>query len=97
MPGGNTRASIFVDPFPLTIVRGEGSRLWDLDGHEYIDFLAEFTAGLFGHSHPLIRRALDEALDGGINFGAHGLAEARFARRSARSPSVNRAAGSHRT
>jgi glutamate-1-semialdehyde 2,1-aminomutase len=80
MPGGNTRGSIFVEPFPLTIVRGEGSRLFDLDGHEYVDFLAEFTAGLFGHSHPAIRRALDTALDGGINFGAHGLAEARFAR-----------------
>jgi glutamate-1-semialdehyde 2,1-aminomutase len=80
MPGGNTRASIFVEPFPLTIARGEGSLLWDLDGHEYVDFLAEFTAGLFGHSHPLIRRALDAALDGGVNFGAHGMAEARFAR-----------------
>ncbi|HTV88577.1 MAG TPA: aspartate aminotransferase family protein [Stellaceae bacterium] len=80
MPGGNTRASIFVEPFPLTIVRGEGAHLWDLDGHEYVDFLAEFTAGLFGHSHPGIRRAIDAALDDGWNFGAHGLAEARFAR-----------------
>jgi glutamate-1-semialdehyde 2,1-aminomutase len=80
MPGGNTRASIFTTPFPLTIARGQGSHMWDLDGHEYIDFLAEFTAGLYGHSHPLIRRALDQALDGGWNFGAHGLAEARFAR-----------------
>jgi glutamate-1-semialdehyde 2,1-aminomutase len=80
MPGGNTRASIFTAPFPLTIARGEGSHMWDLDGHEYVDFLAEFTAGLYGHSHPVIRRTLDEALDGGWNFGAHGLAEARFAR-----------------
>jgi glutamate-1-semialdehyde 2,1-aminomutase len=80
MPGGNTRASIFASPFPLTIARGDGSHMWDLDGHEYVDFLAEFTAGLYGHSHPLIRRALDGALDGGWNFGAHGLAEARFAR-----------------
>ncbi|MBV9827946.1 MAG: aspartate aminotransferase family protein [Alphaproteobacteria bacterium] len=80
LPGGNTRSAIFVDPFPLTMVRGEGSRLWDADGHEYTDFLSEFTAGLFGHSHPAIRRALDQALDSGINFGAHGPAEARFAR-----------------
>jgi len=80
LPGGNTRSAIFVDPFPLTMVRGEGSRLWDLDGHEYIDFLSEFTAGIFGHSHPAIRRALDAALDGGVNFGAHGAAEGRFAR-----------------
>jgi glutamate-1-semialdehyde 2,1-aminomutase len=79
LPGGNTRSAIFVEPFPLTMVRGEGSHLWDLDGHEYVDFLSEFTAGLYGHSHPMIRRAIDRALDGGINFGAHGPAEARFA------------------
>jgi glutamate-1-semialdehyde 2,1-aminomutase len=79
MPGGNTRSAIFVEPFPLTIARGEASQLWDLDGHRYADFLAEFTAGLYGHSHPAIRRALDRALDGGWNFGAHGQAEARFA------------------
>ena len=59
MPGGNTRASIHVDPFPLTMVRGEGARLWDLDGHEYVDFLSEFTAGIYGHSHPAIRQAIE--------------------------------------
>src|SRR5258708_24793572 len=79
MPGGNTRSAICVDPFPLTMARGEGSHLWDIDGHEYVDFLSEFTAGLFGHSHPLIRRAIDAALDSGWNLGAHGAAEARFA------------------
>jgi glutamate-1-semialdehyde 2,1-aminomutase len=79
MPGGNTRHSIYIDPFPLTMVKGEGARLWDADGHEYVDFLSEFTAGLFGHSHPAIRRALDAALDTGWNMGAHGPAEARFA------------------
>ena len=90
MPGGNTRASIFVDPFPLTMVRGAGAHLWDLDGHEYVDFLSEFTAGIFGHSHPRIRRALDEALDGGLNFGASGAAEGRFAAAiCARFPSID--------
>src|ERR1700749_4949380 len=75
MPGGHTRAGILVAPFPLTRVRGEGARLWDLDGHEYVDFLSEFTAGIFGHSHPAIRRAIDQALDSGVNFGAQGPAE----------------------
>jgi glutamate-1-semialdehyde 2,1-aminomutase len=90
LPGGNTRSAIFVEPFPLTMVRGEGSRLFDLDGHEYIDFLSEFTAGLYGHSHPLIRRAIDRALDSGVNFGAHGAAEARFAAAiCARFPSID--------
>jgi glutamate-1-semialdehyde 2,1-aminomutase len=79
MPGGNTRHSIYIDPFPLTMAKGEGSHLWDIDDHEYVDFLSEFTAGVFGHSHPAIRSAIDEALDGGWNLGAHGAAEARFA------------------
>ena len=89
MPGGNTRSVIHVDPFPLTIVRGEGARLWDLDGHEYVDFLSEFTAGIYGHSHPAIRGAIEAALDGGLNFGAHNALEARFAAAiCARFPSI---------
>ncbi|MGA7862625.1 MAG: aminotransferase class III-fold pyridoxal phosphate-dependent enzyme, partial [Stellaceae bacterium] len=79
MPGGNTRSAIHVDPFPLTMARGEGARLWDIDGHEYVDFLSEFTAGIFGHSHPAIRQAIEAALDQGINFGAPNAIETRFA------------------
>jgi glutamate-1-semialdehyde 2,1-aminomutase len=79
MPGGNTRASIHTDPFPLTMARGEGARLWDLDGHVYTDFLSEFTAGIYGHSHPAIRRAIEAALSAGVNFGAQSAAEGRFA------------------
>ena len=33
LPGGNTRSVLFHEPFPLTMVRGEGCRLWDADGH----------------------------------------------------------------
>src|SRR5215831_11878273 len=89
MPGGNTRSAIHVDPFPLTMVRGEGARLWDLDGHVYVDFLSEFTAGIFGHEHPIIRRAIEQALEGGLNFGAHNATEARFAAAiCARFPSI---------
>ena len=79
LPGGNTRSAIYAEPFPLTMVKGEGAHLWDADGHEYADFLSEFTAGLYGHSHPAIRKSIDAALDGGINFGAHGMAEGKFA------------------
>ena len=89
MPGGNTRSAIHVDPFPLTMARGEVARLWDVDGHEYIDFLSEFTAGIYGHSHPRIRRAIEQALEGGLNFGAHNAIEARFAAAvCARFPSI---------
>ena len=70
MPGGNTRTTLHTSPFPLTVVRGEGCRLWDADGHEYIDVLGEYTAGIYGHSHPVIRAAIDKALNHGWNFGA---------------------------
>src|SRR6185437_12288237 len=71
LPGGNTRTVLFYEPFPLMFERGEGCHLWDVDGHDYADFLGEYTAGLFGHSHPVIQAALRRVLDGGINFGGH--------------------------
>jgi glutamate-1-semialdehyde 2,1-aminomutase len=80
MPGGNTRSILFYPPFPLTITRGEGARLWDLDGHGYTDFLGEYTAGLYGHSHPVIRAAVQRALAGGIVLGAPNPYEAELAR-----------------
>jgi glutamate-1-semialdehyde 2,1-aminomutase len=80
MPGGNTRTVLHYAPFPLAMTRAEGCRLWDADGHEFVDFLGEYTAGIYGHSHPAIRKAVDGALDRGINFGASNMTEAKFAR-----------------
>ena len=90
LPGGNTRTVLFFEPFPLTFVRGEGQYLWDADGQRYIDFLGEYTAGLFGHSHPAIRAAIDAALDNGISFGGHNRMEAALAAMlTARVPSLD--------
>jgi glutamate-1-semialdehyde 2,1-aminomutase len=80
MPGGNTRSILFYPPFPVTITRGEGPRLWDLDGHVYVDFLGEYTAGLYGHSNPAIEAAVKEALAAGIVLGAPNPYEAALAR-----------------
>ncbi len=89
MPGGNTRTSLHYTPFPLTMVRGEGAKLWDIDDHVYVDYLGEHTAGIYGHSHPRIRAAIDEALDGGVNFGGQSARETRFAEAIvARFPSI---------
>ena len=79
MPGGNTRTVLFYPPFPLTMTKGEGCYLWDLDGHRYTDFLGEYTAGLFGHSHPIIRATIDNTLDNGIVMGGQNQAEAQLA------------------
>jgi glutamate-1-semialdehyde 2,1-aminomutase len=70
LPGGNTRSVLHYEPFPLTMVSGEGAELTDLDGHRYVDFVGEYSAGLFGHSDPRIKAAIDEALDAGVAMGA---------------------------
>ncbi len=91
MPGGNTRSVLFYEPFPLAIRRGQDCRLWDADDHEYIDFLAEFTAGLYGHSNPVILAAVRSALENGINLTGHNLLESELARLVCeRIPSIER-------
>ncbi len=79
MPGGNTRTVLFYTPFPTAMVRGEGCRLWDADGNEYLDLLGEYTAGLFGHSEPRILNAVQAAMARGINLAAVGENEQRLA------------------
>ncbi|HEV7267927.1 MAG TPA: aminotransferase class III-fold pyridoxal phosphate-dependent enzyme [Falsiroseomonas sp.] len=91
MPGGNTRSVLFHGPFPFTVQRGEGCRIEDADGLSYVNLAGEYTAGLFGHSHPAIRAAVLRALDGGVNLTAHNAFEARFARLVCdRFPSIER-------
>ncbi len=79
MPGGNTRSVLFHDPFPLRILSGHGAYITDADGHAFLNLLGEYTAGLFGHSDPVIRTAIDRALDHGINLSAHNPHEVRLA------------------
>jgi glutamate-1-semialdehyde 2,1-aminomutase len=89
MPGGNTRTVLYHGPFPLRLAHGQGAVATDADGHRYVNLLGEYTAGLFGHSHPVIRAAIDAALDGGVNLGAHNMFEAELARHVvARFPAV---------
>ena len=89
LPGGNTRSVLFFTPFPLVMARAEGARLWDLDGHEYTDFLGDFTAGLYGHSNPLIQEAVRGALADGVSLGAANVYEEQLAHAvCARFPSI---------
>ena len=85
MPGGNTRTTLHYGPFPLTIRSAAGSRVTDVDGHSYVDFINEHTAGVLGHSNPIIQAALKRAIDDGLTLGApniyeHDLAAAITAR-----------------
>src|ERR1700735_5452026 len=76
LPGGNTRTVLFFEPFPLCMARGEECLLYDADGHRYVDFLGEFTAGIYGHSNPCIREAITAALQNGLSLSSHNAAEA---------------------
>ena len=69
MPGGNTRTVLFHPPFPLTLERGEGQYVRDIDGHRYTNFVGEFGAGLFGHSDPLIAEVIARAVGDGTALG----------------------------
>jgi glutamate-1-semialdehyde 2,1-aminomutase len=79
LPGGNTRTVLHFDPFPLAWSRGEGTILEDLDGHRYVDFLGEYSAGFYGHSHPQILDAIRTALANGIVLGGPNRYEAELA------------------
>lgn len=73
IPGGvnsPVRAFKGVGGKPLFIRRGEGSRIWDEDGNEYIDFVGSWGPLLLGHRHPEIVAAIEEALEDGTSFGA---------------------------
>jgi glutamate-1-semialdehyde 2,1-aminomutase len=79
MPGGNTRSVLFYPPFPLALAGGEGCRIRDIDGHEYLDFQVEQTAGLYGHSESVILDAVRAAMAEGITLGGPTTREARLA------------------
>jgi glutamate-1-semialdehyde aminotransferase len=55
--------------YRLTATRAEGSRLWDLDGNEYVDFSMGFGLNLFGHNPGFVRDAVAAQLDKGLPLG----------------------------
>ncbi|MGQ0564686.1 MAG: aspartate aminotransferase family protein [Gemmobacter sp.] len=69
LPGGNTRSVLWYEPFPVAIAEGHGCHLRDIDGHDYADFVSEYSAGLYGHSDPVIQAAMTEAVRNGVALG----------------------------
>jgi glutamate-1-semialdehyde 2,1-aminomutase len=55
---------------PLFIKKGDGSRIWDEDGHEYIDFCASWGPLILGHNNAKIKEAIFAAVENGTSFGA---------------------------
>ena len=73
IPGGvnsPVRAFGSVGMTPPFIARGKGSRLWDEDGREYIDFVGSWGPMILGHAHPAVEEAVAKAVRDGLSFGA---------------------------
>lgn len=73
IPGGvnsPVRAFRSVGGTPPFIVRGQGSRLFDEDGHEYIDYVGSWGPLILGHRPPAVIKAIEGVLESGTSFGA---------------------------
>ena len=81
LPGGNTRTVLSHPPFPLTFVRAAGAVLTDADGHEHLDLLGDYTAGLLGHSERRVLDAVHAALGELVSVGGLHPYEATLAHR----------------
>jgi glutamate-1-semialdehyde 2,1-aminomutase len=70
IPGGDTSGWTFYRPFPTYMERGEGCRLYDVDGNVYIDFLNSFTSLIHGHAYPKVVKAVIEQVNRGSNYAS---------------------------
>lgn len=59
----------YTEPYPLYCSRGKGSRIWDVDGNEYVDFCMGFGALATGHAHPALVHAISDRIQNGTLLG----------------------------
>lgn len=84
LPGGvNSPVRAFggVDIGPLFIEKAEGSKIYDIDGNEYIDYVGSWGPMILGHAHPQVLSAVGSAAEKGTSFGAPTLAETALAQK----------------
>ena len=81
-PGGVQGEGRGATPYPLFMTRAQGSRIWDVDGNEFIDFHSSFGAVLLGHNDPRINAAVVRAMDEhGVSFSTANPLEVELAER----------------
>jgi glutamate-1-semialdehyde 2,1-aminomutase len=79
IPGGITHDIRYLKPFPVYIERAAGTRKWDVDGHEYIDYWMGHGALFLGHCHPAVVQAVQNQVARGTHLGASHELEVRWA------------------
>lgn len=83
LPGGvnsPVRAFKAVEGEPIFIAKAQGSKMWDVDGNEYIDYVLSWGPMILGHGHPRVVEALKAAVENGTSFGAPSELEVKLAR-----------------
>ena len=89
LPGGNSRTTIFHEPYPVYLVSGEGCRVTDVDGVERIDFISNYTSLILGHCHPRVVEAVQSQAERMMSAAAPSELEIELAERiKERLPSV---------
>ncbi|HWJ35406.1 MAG TPA: aminotransferase class III-fold pyridoxal phosphate-dependent enzyme [Steroidobacteraceae bacterium] len=68
LPGGHSRQTLFFAPFPLTIAGGRDARITDLDGHDYLNLVGDYAAGVYGHTCAPIQQAVADAMQAGVSL-----------------------------
>ena len=82
MPGGvnsPVRAFKSVNMEPIFMERGKGSKIYDIDGNEYIDYVLSWGPLILGHANDQVVEALKVATESGTSFGAPTLLENKLA------------------
>jgi glutamate-1-semialdehyde 2,1-aminomutase len=79
IPGGITHDIRHLTPFPVYVDRAAGTRKWDVDGHEYIDYWMGHGALFLGHCHPAVVKAVQAQMARGTHLGASHELEVRWA------------------
>ena len=78
-PGGDTRSSAHYAPYPLAVEKGKGCVITDLDGHELLDFMNNFTSLIHGHAHPDVVAAIGAQAARGTAYAAPSEAQVQLA------------------
>lgn len=78
--------------YPLTVDRSKGSRMWDMDGNEYIDAVSGFGAIFFGHAPDFVVAAVQEQLHHNLDYGPHSPVAGKIARMICEATGMERAA-----
>jgi glutamate-1-semialdehyde 2,1-aminomutase len=79
LAGGTSRQTGHWFPYPLTLTRGNGWQIWDLDGHEYLDLINNYTALVHGHAYPPATEIVAARVPRGTVWSANNLDQVELA------------------